>query len=119
MVLIFDVHALPYEEHRHNLPTGHGNPVGRPPVSLVQINDIVVRSMTWEKHLQHLEVGFSPWRNVWLKVKMKKRQIRLQKTENLGLIGSGTGLRADLNKRSAVESLSVLSTKKEPSSLLA
>lgn len=77
----------------------------QPQQCMVYLDDIIIRSATFEQHLQDLRAVFDRLRNNGLKLKLKKCAFAMATVEFLGHIVSAEGLAPDPAKVTAVRNL--------------
>lgn len=66
------------------------------------LNDILIYSKTYKKHMQHIELVLLKLREAGLQADINKCEFFVKETKFLGLIVSTTGIRIDLNKVKAI-----------------
>jgi hypothetical protein len=79
----------------------------------VNIDDIIIFSMTLEEHLVHLKEVLECLREVGLTASLSKSHLFLESVKYLGVGVSGLGLSTDLSKVQAVVSCSAPKNRKE------
>ncbi|MBW0540674.1 hypothetical protein O181_080389 [Austropuccinia psidii MF-1] len=69
---------------------------------IIHIDDIIVRSKTWEEHIYRLSRVFTKIKSVKMKISLKKCHFGLKELKALGHVVSGLSLGIDKNKVSEV-----------------
>ncbi|MBW0501365.1 hypothetical protein O181_041080 [Austropuccinia psidii MF-1] len=85
---------------------------------IIYINDIIVRSKTWEEHMYRLSKVLTKIQPVNMKISLKKCHFGFKELEALGHLVSGLSLGIDKNKVAAVLLKPMPHNKKEIQSFL-
>eukprot|EP00253_Pinus_taeda_P028561 PITA_28561 len=86
--------------------------------SLTYLDDRTIYSSSHQDHLQHLKKVFLKCRRFGISVNPKKSQFALEEGKLLGHIVSAAGVRINLERVKAIQTLSVLRSKKDIQSFL-